>query len=112
MAWLVGWSIGQEEARGRADLATWPAIPPHPHLPPPAHPPTQAFPKQLLLRELPPEMDILCTHPMFGPDSGRGSWAGLNFMYEAVRVGEDPQREARVENFLRVRAAWWEVWAG
>ena len=28
------------------------------------------FPKSLLLRELPPECDILCTHPMFGPDSG------------------------------------------
>ncbi len=43
------------------------------------------FPKQLLLRELPPEVDVVCTHPMFGPDSGRGSWAGLNFMYEKVR---------------------------
>lgn len=28
------------------------------------------FPKRLLLRALPPEVDILCTHPMFGPDSG------------------------------------------
>lgn len=61
----------------------------------------KAFPKQLLLRELPPEMDILCTHPMFGPDSGKGSWKGLNFMYEVVRVGHDAQRMARIENFLR-----------
>jgi arogenate dehydrogenase (NADP+) len=61
----------------------------------------KAFPKQLLLRELPPEMDILCTHPMFGPDSGKGSWRGLNFMYEAVRVGAEPARAARVDNFLR-----------
>ena len=47
-------------------------------------------------------MDILCTHPMFGPDSGKGSWKGLNFMYEVVRVGHDTQRLARVENFLKV----------
>jgi len=35
---------------------------------------TQVFPKQLLLSRLPPEVDILCTHPMFGPDSGKASW--------------------------------------
>jgi hypothetical protein len=54
----------------------------------------QVFPKQLLLSLLPPEVDILCTHPMFGPDSGRGSWQGLNFMYEKVRILEelDPRR--------------------
>lgn len=65
----------------------------------------KAFPKQLLLRLLPPETDILCTHPMFGPDSGRGSWQGLNFMYEKVRVLADAEdgarREARANNFLR-----------
>lgn len=77
----------------------FPCRPDHANKPPPA----QAFPKQLLLRELPPEMDILCTHPMFGPDSGKGSWQGLNFMYETVRVGHDAQRLARVENFLKVR---------
>ena len=31
------------------------------------------FPKRLLLRQLPREVDVLCTHPMFGPDSG-GHW--------------------------------------
>jgi arogenate dehydrogenase (NADP+), plant len=65
----------------------------------------KAFPKQLLLRLLPPETDVLCTHPMFGPDSGRGSWTGLNLMYERVRVLSDAddgaKREARVANFLR-----------
>jgi hypothetical protein len=66
----------------------------------------QVFPKQLLLAQLPPEVDILCTHPMFGPDSGRGSWSGLNFMYEVVRCGDDPRRKARVESFLKVG------WAG
>ena len=63
----------------------------------------QVFPKQLLLSILPQEVDILCTHPMFGPDSGRGSWSGLNFMYEVVRCGDDPRRQARVESFVKVK---------
>eukprot|EP00891_Asterochloris_glomerata_P003202 jgi/Astpho2/3202/Aster-05730 len=53
------------------------------------------FPKQLLLERLPRQMDVLCTHPMFGPDSGKGSWVDLNFMFEKVRVGEDPRRQER-----------------
>lgn len=62
----------------------------------------QVFPKQLLLRDLPGEVDIICTHPMFGPDSGKGSWAGLNFMYDKVRIGADPRRQKRAEAFLKV----------
>lgn len=48
------------------------------------------------------QVDILCTHPMFGPDSGKGSWQGLNFMYECVRVGRSPERQQRVQNLLKV----------
>ncbi|XP_052184485.1 arogenate dehydrogenase 2, chloroplastic-like isoform X1 [Diospyros lotus] len=44
------------------------------------------YPKEFLLQVLPPESDLLCTHPMFGPESGRDGWNGLNFMYEKVRV--------------------------
>lgn len=58
------------------------------------------FPKRLLLSQLPPEADILCTHPMFGPDSGKGSWEGLNFMFEKVRIGDDEDRMARCNAFL------------
>ena len=47
---------------------------------------------------------MLCTHPMFGPDSGAGSWAGLNLMYERVRIAEDPERQQRAAHFLAVRA--------
>ena len=47
-------------------------------------------------------MDILCTHPMFGPDSGKGSWAGLNLMYEVVRLGEASSRHHRLQTFLKV----------
>ena len=46
-------------------------------------------------------MDILCTHPMFGPDSGSGSWNSLNFMYEKVRMGAGANRRKRVDAFLQ-----------
>ncbi|KAL3158157.1 hypothetical protein ABBQ32_011749 [Trebouxia sp. C0010 RCD-2024] len=59
------------------------------------------FPKQLFLSKLPAQMDILCTHPMFGPDSGSGSWHGLNFMFEKVRVGSGGNRQKRVDAFLQ-----------
>lgn len=62
----------------------------------------KVFPKQLLLDRLPPSMDVLCTHPMFGPDSGRNAWTGLNFMYEKVRIADRPERHARVDAFLEV----------
>lgn len=42
--------------------------------------------RQVMLKLLPLECDILCTHPMFGPDSGKDSWNGLNFVYEKTRV--------------------------
>jgi len=46
----------------------------------------KAYPKEFLRRVLPGACDILCTHPMFGPDSGKESWEGLTFMYEKVRI--------------------------
>lgn len=45
------------------------------------------FPREILLEHLPKECDILCTHPMFGPDSGKKGWHGLNFVYERTRIG-------------------------
>jgi len=43
-------------------------------------------PRQVLLELLPKECDVLCTHPMFGPDSGKNGWHGLNFVYERTRI--------------------------
>ena len=40
---------------------------------------------------------------MFGPDSGRGSWVGLKFMYEKVRVGSGERCQRRVNTLLEVR---------
>ena len=43
-------------------------------------------PREIMLNVLPEDCDILCTHPMFGPDSGKFSWQGLNFVYERTRI--------------------------
>jgi arogenate dehydrogenase (NADP+), plant len=43
-------------------------------------------PRNIMLHYLPIECDILCTHPMFGPDSGKDSWRNLNFVYERTRI--------------------------
>ncbi len=48
------------------------------------------------------QVDILCTHPMFGPDSGKHSWQGLTLMYERVRVAGSADRQKRAANLLRV----------
>ncbi|KAI9106552.1 hypothetical protein K1719_022080 [Acacia pycnantha] len=44
------------------------------------------YPRQALLQFLPEESDILCTHPMFGPQGAKDGWDGHNFVYEEVRI--------------------------
>jgi hypothetical protein len=46
------------------------------------------MPKEALLQWLPQTCDIVCTHPMFGPESGKQGWRNLPFVYEAVRVAD------------------------
>ncbi|XP_076921843.1 arogenate dehydrogenase 2, chloroplastic-like [Bidens hawaiensis] len=58
------------------------------------------FAKDLFLQTLPVEFDILCTHPMFGPESGKDGWNGLPFVYDKVRIGEEESRVSRCEKFL------------
>mmetsp|Transcript_12136 Transcript_12136/g.28330 ORF Transcript_12136/g.28330 Transcript_12136/m.28330 type:complete len:631 (+) Transcript_12136:75-1967(+) len=55
--------------------------------------------KSTLMALMPDTCDILCTHPMFGPESGRHSWRGLPFVYERVRLFDT----RRCEDFLK----WW-----
>ena len=62
------------------------------------------FPRSLFLEILPEEFDILCTHPMFGPERGKKGWAGLPFMYDKVRIGNDDIRISRCGRFLDVFA--------
>ncbi len=58
------------------------------------------YPRDLLLDALPQSSDILCTHPMFGPESGRVSWEGLPFVYDIVRV--TPERRMVLNTFLNI----------
>ncbi|KAM0939548.1 putative arogenate dehydrogenase (NADP(+)) [Dioscorea sansibarensis] len=60
------------------------------------------FPRNLFLDVLPPEFGIVCTHPMFGPDSGRHGWAGLPFVYEKVRVLEGSTQAQKCTQFLSI----------
>ncbi|GKV10203.1 hypothetical protein SLEP1_g21603 [Rubroshorea leprosula] len=60
------------------------------------------FAKDLLKDLLPPDFDIICSHPMFGPQSAKSSWNGLNFVYEKVRIGDEDSRVLRAEDFLAI----------
>lgn len=64
------------------------------------------YPRSLLTEILPESADILCTHPMFGPESARESWAGLPFVYDIVRLntaqGAVEGSKSRCESFLDV----------
>ncbi|KAJ8548944.1 hypothetical protein K7X08_030910 [Anisodus acutangulus] len=60
------------------------------------------FPMNIFLQVLPTHFDILCTHPMFGPESGKQSWKDLPFVYDKVRIGEGESRESRADRFLDI----------
>jgi len=55
--------------------------------------------KTTMLALLPAGCDILCTHPMFGPQSGKHGWNSLPFVYERVRTSN----ARRCEDHLK----WW-----
>lgn len=42
--------------------------------------------RKVFLEHLPVECDVLCTHPMFGPDSAKHGWQDQTFVYERTRV--------------------------
>jgi len=46
----------------------------------------KVYPSKLMLRLLPPEIEILATHPMFGPDSGMGGIVNLPIVLSPLRV--------------------------
>lgn len=62
------------------------------------------FPRNLFLQTLPQEFDILCTHPMFGPESGKNGWNGLSFVFDKVRIRMDDRRKSRCDTFLDIFA--------
>jgi arogenate dehydrogenase (NADP+) len=62
------------------------------------------FPRDLLLHLLPADFDLICSHPMFGPQSAGHSWSGRFFVYEKVRIGDEESRISRCDKFLNVFA--------
>jgi prephenate dehydratase/prephenate dehydrogenase len=70
--------------------------------------PLSAHPKKVLLNHLGGDVDILSTHPMFGPSDRSGtieddahlkySWDGQPMVYDMVRVSD----VRRVDNFLSI----------
>jgi len=60
------------------------------------------FPKHLFLKLLPQDFDILCLHPMFGPDSGKKSWQDLPLVFEKVRIGSEAVRVDRCNSLLEI----------
>ena len=48
----------------------------------------KVYPANLMLRLLPSEIEILATHPMFGPDSGMDGIAELPMVFSPLRVDE------------------------
>ncbi|KAL3629672.1 Arogenate dehydrogenase 2, chloroplastic [Castilleja foliolosa] len=60
------------------------------------------FPRDIFLQVLPSHFDILCTHPMFGPESGKTSWQGLPFVFDKVRIGDEDSRINRADTFLNI----------
>lgn len=44
--------------------------------------------RDVFLRLLPEECDVVCTHPMFGPDSAKHGWHGQSFVYERTRINK------------------------
>mmetsp|Transcript_61913 Transcript_61913/g.72385 ORF Transcript_61913/g.72385 Transcript_61913/m.72385 type:complete len:726 (+) Transcript_61913:164-2341(+) len=60
--------------------------------------PMSSHPKSILMKYLPPDADIICSNPMFGPTSSSSSWDGLPFVYEKARVADN----RRAEQFLSI----------
>ncbi|KAL3834791.1 hypothetical protein ACJIZ3_009527 [Penstemon smallii] len=58
------------------------------------------YPRDLMLQVLPHDSDVLCTHPMFGPESGKDGWKELTFMYDKVRI----RNEVTCSSFLQIFA--------
>ena len=58
----------------------------------------KAHPTRLMAELLPDDTRIVGTHPMFGPDSGRESIAGLPMVLCPIRI--DPEPLARWERFF------------
>lgn len=62
--------------------------------------PLSVYPRTVLSRMLPPNADILCTNPMFGPGLPLDN---VPFVYEKVRVGDARRANCFLSTFERAR---------
>eukprot|EP00550_Attheya_septentrionalis_P003837 CAMPEP_0198283940 /NCGR_PEP_ID=MMETSP1449-20131203/3526_1 /TAXON_ID=420275 /ORGANISM="Attheya septentrionalis, Strain CCMP2084" /LENGTH=740 /DNA_ID=CAMNT_0043980843 /DNA_START=197 /DNA_END=2419 /DNA_ORIENTATION=+ len=62
--------------------------------------PLSEHPKSVLMRHLGKDVDVICSHPMFGPRNSpsNGGWDGLPFVYEKVRIKDT----RRCDQFLQI----------
>lgn len=70
--------------------------------------PLNVYPRTVLSRILPPDADILCTNPMFGPAIMNNvktdlSLDGLPFVYEKVRITDTRRADCFLSIFERAR---------
>mmetsp|Transcript_18204 Transcript_18204/g.23985 ORF Transcript_18204/g.23985 Transcript_18204/m.23985 type:complete len:701 (+) Transcript_18204:119-2221(+) len=56
-------------------------------------------PKQVMQELLPPDCDILCTHPMFGPESTNNGWQGLPLVFDKIRISDFERCQAFLNVF-------------
>lgn len=47
------------------------------------------YPAGIMQRHLPDDVQILATHPMFGPDSAADSLEGKKIVFSPIRIGDD-----------------------
>ena len=57
----------------------------------------KSLPARWMLEALPPRVEILATHPLFGPDSARSGWSGRKVVLCPVRL----RHRRCVERFVR-----------
>lgn len=54
------------------------------------------YPRKIMLDLLPDGCDVICTHPMFGPISGKDGWTDLKFIFEKTRCNGQLLRGERM----------------
>jgi prephenate dehydrogenase len=63
----------------------------------------KVMPAAILLRELPDYVDVVATHPLFGPQSARNGIAGLKIAVCSLRGRQGPRVAAFLRKLLRLK---------
>ena len=62
--------------------------------------------RSAMLDAAPETASVLCSHPMFGPDSGKHSWQNLPFVYECVRIRHDYEKKTARAPCTKCALSW------